>query len=367
MKVIITYASAGAGHSKAAEAVYNCFRQKYPHVTACTVDILAQESRFFRFCYNRGYSFMVKYAPFLWRFGFWLCAWRPLRFFTRAIAMALNRFNSRRFARLLIKENPDCVISTHFLTSEIAAGLKLQGRIASRVVTVITDFGVHPFWLSAGTDMYIAASDATQQALRAEGVAQARIRVLGIPVDEKFLAVPDKPGLCKKFGIKENTFTVLVATGSFGIGPIDRIVADLHPEAQVLVVCAKNKKLYQALQKAAYPQVRVFGFVDNIQELMAVSDVIITKPGGLSTVESLAMNLLPVFIAPIPGQETENIRFLADQGVGIYAPDAQEILRIVRDLRDHPKELKAAKERVNRMSKPYAAQELCDAVCQGSI
>ncbi len=367
MKVIIAYASAGAGHSKAAEAVYNCFRKKYPHVTAYAVDILAQESRFFRFCYNRGYSFMVKYAPFLWRFGFWLCAWRPLRFFTRAIAMLLNRLNSRRFARLLIRENPDCIISTHFLTSEVAALLKRRSRISSRLVTVVTDFGVHPFWLSAGTDMYIAASEATRQALRVEGVEEARIRVLGIPVDEKFLAVQDKPGLCKKFGIQENKFTVLVATGSFGIGPITEIVALLHREAQVLVVCAKNKKLYQSLQETAYPQVRVFGFVDNIQELMAVSDIIITKPGGLSTVESLAMGLLPVFIAPIPGQETENIRFLADQGVGVYAAGAQEILRIVGDFRDHPEELKAAKERVARMSKPYAAQELCDAVCKGSL
>ncbi|HTY45861.1 MAG TPA: glycosyltransferase, partial [Patescibacteria group bacterium] len=318
MKVIIAYASAGAGHSKAAEAVYNRFREKHPGVTAISIDILAQENCFFRYCYSHGYSFMVKYAPFLWQFGFWVCAWRPLRFLTRPIAKALNRLNTRNFAQFLIRESPDVIISTHFLTSEIAAALKKRNRINCRLITVITDFGVHPFWLSEGTDTYVAASEATRHVLLAEGIEDGRIRVLGIPVDEKFLSPGDAAALCRKFGIQENKFTVLVATGSFGIGPIARIVASLQ-DVQVLVVCAKNKKLYRSLQEAAYPQARVFGFVDNIQELMAVSDIIITKPGGLSTVESLSMGLFPIFIVPIPGQETENIRCLAEQGVGMYA------------------------------------------------
>ncbi|MDD5027720.1 MAG: hypothetical protein PHV58_04460, partial [Candidatus Omnitrophica bacterium] len=145
MKLLITYASAGAGHRRVAEAVYNYFKEQRPEVSLEMVDILAETSSLFRFSYAKGYSFLVHYAVKLWHFAFWLTEFKGLRPLTRFFAALSNRINTQDFAAYLIRQNPDYIISTHFLPSEIAAHLKIKKKISSTVITIITDFGVHPF------------------------------------------------------------------------------------------------------------------------------------------------------------------------------------------------------------------------------
>lgn len=156
MKIIITYASAGAGHFKAAEAVYNYIKEHCPGIEVSLIDILGKANNFFKFSYTLGYSLLIKRMPFLWRFAFWLTDFKPLRPFVRPIAKFCGRINTGKFAAFLTKEKADVIISTHFLTSEVIAGLKRLKKIKSRLVTVITDFGVHSFWISFPTDLYIA-------------------------------------------------------------------------------------------------------------------------------------------------------------------------------------------------------------------
>ncbi len=363
MKVIIVYASAGAGHKTAAEAIYNYLKEYRRDIQAELVDILDKSDNFFKASYRWGYFVLINYAPALWALSFWITYCRFLRPLTRALASFLNSLNTYEFAKFLADENPDCIISTHFLSSEISARLKKKQKISSKVITAITDFGVHPFWLAAGTDLYIAASDFTKEILIKEGIEDKAIKVLGIPVNTKFLQVFDKPKLQDRFNLDRNKFTILVAIGSFGLGPIEQITDTLQEEAQVLVVCAKNKKLFEALKRKNYPSLRVFGFIDNIQELMAVSDVIITKPGGLSIAESLVMGLLPVFIVPIPGQETENIKVLAKYGLGLQAKDVSQIKEHIIYLRGHPDKLKDIKVAIEKVKKPSAVKDICDAIC----
>lgn len=363
MKIIVVHASAGAGHSKAAEAVYNYLKKHRSEVKADIIDVLEKSNFFFRFSYRWDYSFLIKQAPLLWGLGFWVTYSKPLRALTRFIASFLNRLNTRRFADFLIRENPDCIISTHFLPSEICAYLKINRKIKSKVVTVITDFGVHPFWISSGTDLYIVASEFSKQQLIDEGVSESIIKAFGIPVDSKFLSEFNKDELLAKFNLSQHKFTILIVTGSFGTGPIEEIAAALYREAQIMVVCANNKRLFRDLSRKNYPGVRVFGFVDNIQELMAVADVIITKPGGLGISETLAMDLFPIFIAAIPGQETENIKVLAKYGLGINAPNLGSVKEAILDFRNHPEKLSGIKERVRKVKKPFAVRDICDAVC----
>ncbi|MDD5155033.1 MAG: glycosyltransferase [Candidatus Omnitrophica bacterium] len=363
MKIIIVHASAGAGHYTAAKAIYNYLKEHRPGDKAQIVDVLEKSNLFFRFSYRYGYSFLIKFAPFLWGLGFWVTYWRPLRLFTRAIASFLNRLNTAGFADFLINENPDCVISTHFLPSEVSAQLKTAGKIKSKIVTVITDFGVHPFWVSSGTDVYTVASELTKEQLIGEGAGENTIRVTGIPVDSKFLNVFNKDELLVKFNLHSNGFRVLVVTGSFGTGPVREIAAALCGQAQIMVVCANNKKLFADLSRKNYPGVRVFGFINNIEELMAISDMIITKPGGLSISESLAMELFPVFIAAIPGQEEENMRVLAKCGLGIKAASVGTVKEAVVDFQMHPEKLSGARKKARELKKPFAARDICDAVC----
>ena len=366
MKIIIVYASAGAGHRKAAEATYSYFRKAPGNNDVCLIDVLTESSILLRFFYTVGYSFLITRLIFLWRLGFWLTRVNFLRHLTRFISACFNRFNTRSFSRFLIRENPDAIISTHFLSSEIAAGLKLKNKISSKLYTVITDLGVHPFWISEGTDYYVVACEYTKDALLAEGIAPLKIKELGIPVDEKFLKCYNRQEVAKVLGLDKDKFTVLLITGSFGIGPLEDIAWMLHNDVQVIVVCALNKKLYQRLQQRRIPNVRVFGFVDNPQDLMAISDVIITKPGGLTISEVIAMELVPIFIYAIPGQEMENVMVLHRYGVGVYLGNMKQIRNVILDLKNFPEKIEAMKA-VGRKIKKYAVlQELYNAVCENS-
>jgi processive 1,2-diacylglycerol beta-glucosyltransferase len=267
---------------------------------------------------------------------------------------------------LLIRENPDFVISTHFLPSQLVSDLKKDGRIRSKLFTVITDFGVHPFWVSANTDIYIVASELTKEQLILKKIAPEKIMVLGIPIDAKFRVGFERSVLFKRLNLEEGKFTVLIVTGSFGIGPIDEIVDSLHSQMQLLVVCARNKGLFARLNRKKYPGVKVYGFVNNIEELMAVSDAIITKPGGLSLSETLAMELPPIFISPIPGQETENAKIMNSYGIGESAQDPAEIKNIISDYKTHPDKLNRVKENIGKVKKPSAAEGLYNVICQNS-
>lgn len=363
MKVLITYVSAGAGHRRVAEAVYNYLKNNRRELSLELVDLLPSANPFFRFCYIYGYPFLVHYAGWLWGFFFRMTKLRLTRWVCRKSSLIVNYFSCRKFANYLIKEKFDFIISTHFLNSELAANLKLRNKIRAKLITVITDFGVHPFWISKGTDLYIAASKATKDKLSALGVEESKIKDSGIPFAPDFNRNQDRAQLASKLGIKADMFTVLIMTGSFGSGPLEEISEGLCAQAQVLVVCAKNKKLFWRLQKRNLENVKIFGFVNNAQELMAVSDIIITKPGGSSIAEFLNMELFPIFISAIPGQEQENIRVLAGYGVGCAIKDVKRIKELIVGLKNNPQRLQTLKKNTGRAAKPLACQEIASVIC----
>lgn len=368
MKIIITYASAGTGHRRAAEAIYNYFNENCPQQDLEIIDALEKTNFFFKNIYSYGYPFLINHALWLWRFSFWFTYIKPLRLFTKFFLSVVNQLNTREFADFLIQENPDFIISTHFLPSEITARLKRRNKLAAKLVTVITDFGVHPFWIAQGTDTYIVACDVSRQKLIQEGSGEADIKVLGIPIESKFTRQYDKGALYKKFNLTPDKFTVLIVTGSFGIGRIEEVVDLLYKDAQILAVCANNKMLYTRLKKKDYPQLRVFSFIDNIEELMAISDIMMAKPGGLTISESLAMDLLPIFITSIPGQETENAFILSAKSLCINVRKISSLKDIVLDFKEHPDKLKSIKEKIRQEKKPFAVKDLYNAIiCQGSI
>ncbi|MFA5063443.1 MAG: glycosyltransferase [Candidatus Omnitrophota bacterium] len=362
MKILITYASAGAGHRRVAEAVYNYLKENRPELEIEIVDILDKTNALFRFDYTKGYTFLVRYAVSLWHFSFWLTEFSLFRPLTRMIALLIDQVNTRQFSAFLIRKNPDYIISTHFLPSEIAVYLKGKGKIKSFVMTIITDFGVHPFWIQEGTDLYIVASDFTKNKLLKEGVPDEKVKVCGLPSDIKFLKQFDRAGLAAKIGISADKFTVLLMTGSFGTGPLEKISRLIHRDSQVLVVCAANKKLFARMKKINLPNTKVFGFVNNAEELMAVSDIILTKPGGSTIAEILNMELAPVFISVIPGQEEGNVEALAQDGIGLAPQNVYEIKDIVLDFKAHPDKLERVRNAMRQIKRPFSCKEISDVI-----
>ncbi len=330
MKIIIIHASAGAGHMKAAEALANALKKNTAHQVTL-IDALDYTSPSFKKLYRNTYSTLISKFPAVWGVVFSFLDFSLLQPLIRIFRRLYNKINAGKLEQLIIDGQYDYVIATHFMPTEIASSLKQKNKIRSNLITVVTDFDVHKIWLGSKVDKYAVASSWTKQKMLSMHIPEGKVFITGIPTDEKF-AQPKDVGLLKeKLGLERDVFTVLMATGSFGIGPIEETIKALSG-FQVIVVCGHNKDLYERLGRQGLTKVKVCGLVDNMPELMAVSDVMVTKPGGLSISEALVSQLPLIFFNPIPGQETNNIKVLATYGIGVHAPTIEAIVSEVKRL-----------------------------------
>ena len=365
MKILVIYATAGAGHRKAAEAVYNGLKET-GNAPITLADSLDYTSPFYKFMYSGTYTFLISKIPWAWGFIFALIDFRFLRGFINSMRRIQNFLNGRPLVRFLEREQFDCIVSTHFFSNEVASHLKRKGKINSKIISVITDFDVHSIWLADGIDKYTVATPWTKEKLRILGVSEDRIAVTGIPTDAKFSneARPrDISELKRKLGLRENVLTALVATGSFGIGPIEDIVDAVlrtggENNIQIMVVCGHNQNLYTRLKAKEKGLVKIFGLVNNMHELMAVSDVMVTKPGGLSIAEALVSGLPMIFFNAIPGQEENNIKALKQSGVGMSGYSIPQIAEALKKFSFSKSDLQAAKEKAKALGKPSAVKDI---------
>ncbi|MDO8675079.1 MAG: glycosyltransferase [Candidatus Omnitrophota bacterium] len=355
MNILVIHATAGAGHKKAAEAIFNELQRTPHHVRIA--DALDYTHPFFKKSYVFAYVFLVTKLPWLWQFFFGLLDIPALWPLVRWVRRVYNGTNAGALEKFLTTEQFDVIICTHFLAAEVLAYLKRAGRIRARVICAVTDFDVHRIWVNEGIDVYAVACDYTRDKMLALGVPATKISVTGIPIDGKFSESYDIGALQRKLGLREGLLTILIATGSFGMGPIAALIG-LLKDHQLIVVCGHNKILFEDLKGRAGKDTHVMGLVDNMPELMAVADVLVTKPGGLSIAEALARKLPMIFFSAIPGQETGNIRVLKTYGVGRGQCAPQEIVRIIDDWSSSPRILRRLKDDLAILSKPNAAADI---------
>lgn len=355
MKILIIYATAGAGHRMAAEALNQGFQGSGYDVHL--VDALDHTSRFYKRMYSQSYTFLITHLSWLWGFFFQLIDLPWLQPAVRAWRRLYNHLNGRALERFLVEQDFDYIFSTHFFPNEVMAHLKRRERISATLVCCVTDFDVHRIWLAEGIDHYTVASAWTRDKIVGLGVEPSCVHICGIPTHPKFSVPKDLGAIRAKLALKPDTFTVLVATGSFGIGPIAEILQKLS-QFQVLVVCGHNRALFESLSRRNKGLAKIYGLVNNMEELMAVADLMITKPGGLSISEALVTGLPMVFFNAIPGQETNNIKVLKTYGVGISGCSVDAMAAIIMKLKGSPAELKDAKERSRSLGRPAAVAEI---------
>jgi processive 1,2-diacylglycerol beta-glucosyltransferase len=340
----------GSGHRRAAEAVYHCLEKGYPELTVTLVDILDYTNFWFAKLYNHGYTLLVTHLKFIWAAGYHLSSFKCVRCFSNFF----GRLNSSRFIKLLLKEQADIVLATHFFPAAIVAYLKGKAKIDSRLVTIMTDFCVHPLWVFKNCDDYIVGSDFTRNRLIDRGINQDKIRVLGIAISSGFSSRHQEEEEEEEEGL-----TALLVTGSFGFSLIEKVVGALYSKINLLVVCGNNQRLYNRLEQKRYIGVRLFGFTEDIPKLMSQADIIITKPGGLTIAEALVMELPLIFIGSIPGQETENARILESYGCAIDARNLKSLKDIIISLKAHPERLDSIRGNIKKIRKPNATEEIC--------
>jgi processive 1,2-diacylglycerol beta-glucosyltransferase len=258
------------------------------------------------------------------------------------------------------------VLCTHFLPLEVLGGVKSRnGAQQPFVVCVVTDFEAHALWMEPVVDLYCVAADETKARLVARQVDRDKVVVTGIPIGARFSARIDGGAVRRRFGLRDDLPVVLVLGGGFGMGPMAEILESLDSverEFQTVVVAGRNLTLRREL--AAHDRrhpTHVLGFVSNMHEMMTVADLIISKPGGLTTAEALALGK-PLFILnPIPGQETANSDFLLERGAAAKANRIEDVpFRIDRLLGSARLTEMAASART--LGRPDAAPTICAAV-----
>lgn len=367
MKILITYAYAGIGHKKAAEAVRNALKE-FKSAEVRTVDVLDYTNKLFRFSYPRVYLFLINRVSYLWGFFYYLLDVGIVDIFLAPIRKFIHSINSKRFIRFLLDEKPDVVISTHFLPSEVISGLKRNGDFRATLITIVTDFMPHSFWMARDSDYFIVAIEKTKKDLLRRGIKEERIKVLGIPCDPVFSISRGRKQLIRDLGLEDGFFNLLVMGGGFGTGPVREIVDSIcgadfsvYDKIQVIVICGKNKRLFDELnakKKTLRTRLCVFGYMNNIDEFMELSDLIITKSGGLTVSEALSKNLPMIVIQPIPGQETRNCEILEGYGAALRANNAREVIACVEEFIKFPEKIIGMKARINLLSYPGAARDI---------
>src|SRR6185295_943325 len=245
---------------------------------------------------------------------------------------------------------------------------KAKERLASRQVIIVTDFDVHAMWLVHHYEHYFVAVDEARAYLEALGIPPAKITVSGIPIDPIFAKRKDKQEMRAKHGLAPDRTTILLSAGGFGVGSVDALIASLLPlqhRAQIVAICGCNEELKKRLQKLAArakPDATVllkpFGYTKEMDELMAASDLVLGKPGGLTTSEALSKGLVFVIVNPIPGQEERNSDHLLEGGVAIRCNNLPTLSYKLDRLLSDPKRFQSMKTNALRMGHPNAASEI---------
>jgi processive 1,2-diacylglycerol beta-glucosyltransferase len=233
------------------------------------------------------------------------------------------------------------------------------------LVAVLTDYAPHSYWLYDEVDYYIVPSEEARERLIQKGVAEEKIRLLGIPIDLKFLTAGDRGIIFKKFNLNPDLKTVLIMGGGHGLGDIVSITRRLDKEIsqnfQMIVVAGINRKVSLKLRKERIKfskSLLVFDFIQNVNELMDICDIIVTKAGGITTAESLAKGLAMIVTKSIPGQEMNNTKFLADQNISVIANNSDEVIAAVKHLIRDEATLATLRTKAGGLGRPQAALDI---------
>lgn len=359
-KILIMSVKAGYGHHSTAQAMIDYFN-KY-NIKCEMMDVFGYINSFLGESINDGYMILTKYLPEIYGGVYGKLA-RNNKEKEHSPLVTTGKLVAKKIKEYIISYNADVIIGTHSYACMIMSYLKKKGDISCPTFGILTDFMLHPLWENAKLDYYITPDKLLNYRVMKKGIPEEKILPFGIPIKEKFSSKTDKRQTRQKLGIKDKT-TFLVMAGSMGFGniteEIDSIVSS-EGDFQVLCVCGTNEKAKKTLDEKRWQKdVYVYGFVDNVDELMDASDLIITKPGGLTTSELMAKGLPALYVNPIPGQEDRNMEFLVNCGVGMMIKKDFPIEEAIYQVISNPWRTEAMKKNVEQLGKPYATKNLCE-------
>lgn len=373
-RILILSASSGNGHIKAGEALAKAFCLAEPQAIVQHIDALTLVSPAMRNVYSKTYIRMVNRAPSV--LG-WLYNHLDEPYKDERRRLLVNRINSMPLIKKIVQFNPDIVVCTHFLPADIVSLLLARKRIHASHAVVITDLDAHAMWLGRHIDRYFVALPETEEYLATLGVPRDRITVSGIPIDPEFaniarqISADSESSNVRDISPSRTTSaggrlpTILVSAGGLGVGPVEDLIKQLSQvktPINVIALCGKNTDLAARLNVEYTDTTRMrltaLGYINDVHKYMSQSDMIIGKPGGLTTAEALACGLAFVIVNPIPGQEERNAAHLLENGAAIRCNNMTTIAYKLDTLLKDPARLATIKNNARAMGKADAAIDI---------
>ncbi|MHB1037684.1 MAG: MGDG synthase family glycosyltransferase [Pirellulales bacterium] len=361
-RVLVLSASVGAGHLRAAQAVELALRQLDPGAEVRNLDVLDFTNAAFRRFYARAYLDLVNRAPHALGYFYDLLDRAPSpQHKSDRLRRLVEKLNLRAFLRLLRTEAWDVIVNTHFLPAEMIASLRRKGQIETPQLTATTDFETHRLWVNQPCDHYFTATEEGAINLEHWGVPAGDITVTGIPIHPAFSQAKDRAACRARHDLAGDRPVVLQLAGGFGVGPVEQLLRNMlavEAPMELVVVAGRNEELKTRLEHEEIPprhRVKVLGFTNEMDELMAAADLVVSKPGGLTTSEALASGAAMLVVNPIPGQESRNSDFLLENGAALKINNLATLSYKLAGLLAEPARLETLKQNARRLARPRAA------------
>lgn len=368
-KILIFYGSYGGGHLSAARSIKDYIENHYNDTEIEVVDCIEYINKLFNKVTTKAYVDFSKNARWIWKQLYYGSENGSLA----KVSNSINRIMAIKLDKLIQEYKPDLIISTHPFSSQMCAILKGKHKINCKLATIMTDYAPHNQWIvnNEFVDYYFVAHEGMKDELIKRGVESRKIYATGIPLSNRFLLNYNKPKILQGYNLSIDKKTILFfAGGEFGFGKdktFNRLKAiiDNFPELQVIAVAGRNEKMkerFDTLVEETQSQntVKILSFTNQVPELMSVSDLVITKPGGLTTTESLASGLPLIIIDPLPGQEEENAEFIEKSGAGIWIRNKDDIKTILLDVFSSPQKLQNMKIKARLIAKKNSTKDICE-------
>lgn len=358
-RVLLLSISVGTGHTRAADAVQEGLKRIRPETQTAVVDAFAYANPLLGKVLVGTYMEAIRFTPRVYRFLYTMAEGELGEPGKTEFSRLLNLLMATRLLSFLGEFQPEAVACTHPFPLGVMSVLRKRGHFDRPLIGVITDYSVHPFWLFGNVDRYCVAAPPLREELLRRGVPAGRVEVTGIPILPKEAGNLSRAEARARWGFTPGRPLVLVMGGGLGLGPLEgavKALADLQ-NIQVAVVAGKNEKLAARLSalETRGPRVRVFGYLEHVDELMDAADLIVTKPGGLTSAEALARGLPIVVLDPIPGQEERNTEFLLRQGVAVRVKGKNALTGTVSELLRDRRQLGTMQKAALALGRPDAA------------
>ena len=364
-KALLLFISEHSGHHCASLAIEKALHELEPGIETLNINSFNYTNPILEKVINRAYMGVVKRTPELWDY---LYDNPKVLKQTQKLREMMHSLNTGKLKTLLDDFKPGVIVCTQAFPCGMVADYKKTFNLNIPIVAVLTDYAPHSYWIYHNVDQYVVPSEETGEKLVANGIDPSRIRVYGIPIDHKFQNSSGKDALCEKLGLDRKRPRVLVMGGTQGLGPIKEVVRLLDRSSldlQLVIACGTNKKLYNWLTPRRHrKKMLVLSYATNIDELMQVSDIILTKPGGITTAEALAMGLPMLIVNPLPGQEAMNTKFLLKEGVAVKAESPEDVLILLEELFENKNKLKAMSDKARSLAKPDSSVKIAKMILE---